>query len=95
MFPGASRRPTEYSAASSSCSFPGFDAPPPLNVFLFQVVDLVSTDDKAKPTSSDGLVRKESVDCSLDSYVEAMDEPSLGPGCVWVLDTVAPNQELG
>ena len=35
--PGASRRPTEFSTASSSCSVPGFDVPPPLNVFPFQI----------------------------------------------------------
>ena len=58
------------------------------------MVDLVSTDDFAKLTSSDKLVRKESVDCSLDSSVEMMDEPSLDPGFVWVLDAVAHNREM-
>ena len=34
------------------------------------------------------------MDCSLDSSVEMMDEPSLDPGFVWVLDAVAHNREM-
>ena len=84
MFPGASGRPTEYSAASSSCSIAGWDVPQPLNVFPFQisamsgdhavkVVDLVSTDDEAEPTSSDEFEL-------VNNSVEMMDESSLTPG---------------
>ena len=79
MFLWAFGRPTEYSAASSSCSVPGIDVPLPLNVLPFQisamsgdhaveVVDLVSTHSEAEPTSSHRLVKKESVDCSLNSW---------------------------
>ena len=34
------------------------------------------------------------MDCSLDSSVEMMDEPSVNPVFVWVLDDVAPNREM-